>query len=171
MPAQLRAALPEDVLKVLDKYEKRGLYGAPEYEKVVSDEVNHRYLCRLSPWPEPVTRTFRNFNQKIYNYMQGPNEWSVTGTLKNWNRWSDLLRISTKTLVMGAKYDDTSPDDLLKMADLMGMKYDPVSPGDLLKMADSRSKARAWISGKCSHFTMYDDQLPYFTELLTFLKS
>jgi proline iminopeptidase len=103
--------------------------------------------------------------------MQGPNEWSVTGTLKNWNRWSDLLRISTKTLVMGAKYDEASPDDLLEMADLMGMKYDPVSPGDVRKMPDSRSKARAWISGRGSHFTMYHDQLPYFTELLTFLKS
>jgi len=31
--------------------------------------------------------------------------------------------------------------------------------------------ARAWISEKGSHGAMYDDQLPYFTELLTFLKS
>jgi proline iminopeptidase len=169
--AQLRAALPEDVIKILDQYEESGLYEAPEYEKVISDEVNRRYLCRLSPWPEPVTRTFRNFNQKIYNYMQGPKEWKVTGTLKNWNRWADLLRIGIKTLVMGAKYDEMSPDDLAEMADLMGMKYDPICPGDLKMMADSMPNTRAWISGKGSHFTIYDDQLAYFTELLTFLKS
>ena len=37
--------------------------------------------------------------------------------------------------------------------------------------SDSMPDARAWISGKGSHFTMYDDQRAYFTELLTFLKS
>ena len=53
----------------------------------------------------------------------------------------------------------------------MGAKYDEMPPEDLRKMADLMPNARAWISGKGSHFAMYDDQLPYFTELLTFLKS
>jgi proline iminopeptidase len=91
-------------------------------------------------------------NREIYKYLQRPNEFVVTGTLKNWDRWADLPRVSTRTLVMGAKYDEMPPEDLRKMADLM-------------------PDARAWISGKGSHFTMYDDQLAYFTELLTFLKS
>jgi len=149
---QLREALPEDVKEVLEKYEKSGQYEAPEYQKVVFDQLYSRYICRLSPWPEPITRDFRNWNQKIYNYMQGPNELVCTGTFKDWDRWADLPRIQAKTLVLGAKYDEMSPDDLRKMADLM-------------------PNARAWISEKGSHFAMYDDQLPYFTELLTFLKS
>jgi proline iminopeptidase len=84
--------------------------------------------------------------------MQGPNELFVSGTIKNWDRWADLHRIATKALVMGAKYDEMAPEDLRKMADLM-------------------PDASAWISEKGSHFTMYDDQVPYFTRLLTFLKS
>ena len=84
--------------------------------------------------------------------MQGPNELIATGAYKDWDRWADLPRIGTKTLVMGAKYDEMSPEDLRKMAELM-------------------PNARAWISDKGSHFAMYDDQLAYFTELLTFLKS
>ncbi len=149
---QLRAALPEDVKNLLDKYEKSGQYEAPEYKKVVFDQVYNQYICRLSPWPEPILRDFRNWNQKIYNYMQGPNELVCTGTFKDWDRWTDLPRIATKTLVMGAKYDEMSAEDLRKMADLM-------------------PNARAWISAKGSHFAMYDDQPAYFTELLTFLKS
>ena len=147
----LRAALPEDVIKILDKYEKSGDYDAPEYQKVVFEQMYLKHVCRLNPWPEPATRTLRNLNQKIYNYIQGPNEFTVTGTMKSWDRWADLARIHTKTLVMGAKYDEMDPEDLKKMADLM-------------------PNARAWISDQGSHFTMYDDQRPYFIELLNFLK-
>lgn len=150
--AELRAALPNEVIKVLDKYEKAGAYKAPEYEKIVFEQVYTRHLCRLNPWPEPWARAFRNWNQKIYNYIVGPNEFVVTGTMKNWERWSDLSRIRTKTLVMGAKYDTMSPEDLQKMA-------------------DSMPDARAWIAENGSHMTMYDDQVPYFRKLLTFLKS
>jgi proline iminopeptidase len=136
----------------LDQYEKAGNYDAPEYEKVMLEQVYTRHLCRLNPWPEPVERALRNLNPKIYNYMQGPNEFVVTGTFKNWERWADLSRIKTRTLVMGAKYDEMSDDDLRRMA-------------------ASMPNARAWISDRGSHFTMWDDQVPYFRELLLFLKS
>ena len=66
-------------------------------------------------------------NDKIYNYIVGPNELIVTGTMKNWERWADLPRIRTNTLVIGAKYDEMSPEDLRKMA-------------------ESTPNARAWIS-------------------------
>jgi proline iminopeptidase len=67
------------------------------------EQVYTRHLCRLNPTPEPVTRAFRNLNEKVYHYIQGANEFIVTGTMKNWERWTDLPRIRTKTLVLGAK--------------------------------------------------------------------
>jgi proline iminopeptidase len=150
--AGLRAALPDDVKTILDKYEKTGDYQAPEYQKVMFEQIYTRHLCRLNPWPEPLTRGFRHLNEKIYNYIQGPNEFTVTGTMKGWERWADLPRIRTKTLVLGAKYDEMSPEDLRKMA-------------------ESLPNARVWISEIGSHLAMYDDQIPYFRQLLTFLKS
>jgi proline iminopeptidase len=150
--AELRAALPDDVKTILDKYEKVGDYQAPEYQKVMFDEVYTRHLCRLNPWPEPVTRGFRHLNDKIYNYMQGPNEFMVTGTFKGWERWDDLPRIHTKTLILGAEYDEMSTQDLRKMA-------------------ESMPNGEAWISENGSHLAMYDDQIPYFRRLLTFLKA
>jgi proline iminopeptidase len=150
--AELHAALPQDVIRTLDKYEKAGAYEAPEYQNLMLEQVYSRHVCRLKPWPEPLTRAFRNLNPKVYNYLQGPNEFVVTGTMKTWERWSDLARIRTRTLVMGAKYDE-------------------MSPKDLQKMADSMPDARAWISENGSHMAMYDDQIAYFRNLLTFLKS
>jgi proline iminopeptidase len=150
--AELHAALPDDVIRILDKYEKAEAYEAPEYEEIMLKQVYFRYVCRLNPWPEPLLRMLRNLNTKVYNYIQGPNEFVVTGTMKNWERWSDLPRIRTRTLVMGANYDEMSAEDLKKMA-------------------DSMPDAHAWISENGSHMAMYDDQIAYFRKLLTFLKS
>lgn len=149
--ATLRSDLPPKTITVLDKYERAGQYDAPEYQKVMVEQVYTKHLCRLSPWPEPLERGFRQFNDKVYNYMQGPNEMIVTGNFKNWERWDDLPRIKTKALVMGAKYDEMSPENMRKMASLM-------------------TNARAWISPIGSHMTFYDDQVPYFRALLKFLK-
>ena len=33
-----------------------------------------KIICRLKPWPEPVTRAFRLANLKIYNQMQGKSD-------------------------------------------------------------------------------------------------
>ena len=101
---------------------------------------------------EPVERVLRNMNPKIGNYMFGPNEIVVTGTLKDWNRWADLPRIQTRSLLIGAKYDELPETDMRKMAAIM-------------------PHARAWTSDQGSHFTMWDDQMAYFRELLRFLKS
>ena len=150
--AALRAALPSDILAVLDKYEKAGNYTAPEYQNVMLGQVYTRFICRLDPWPEPLQRAFRNFNEKVYNYLQGPNEFVVTGAFKNWERWNDLHRIQTRTLTIGAQYDEMDPEDMKKMATMM-------------------PNAQSWISQKGSHMAFWDDQVPYFTSLLTFLKT
>jgi proline iminopeptidase len=47
------------------------------------EELYPKMICRLSPWPEPVTRAFRYANLKIYNQMQGKSEFLVTGNLKD----------------------------------------------------------------------------------------
>ena len=38
-----------------------------------------------------------------------PNEFVITGTFKDWNRWNDLPKIKTPTLVIGVRYDEMNP--------------------------------------------------------------
>src|SRR5499427_1543834 len=90
---KLKAALPPDVVAVLNKYEAAGDFDNPEYQEVMFREVYHRHVCRLDPWPDPVARAFKHFNPQVYNTMQGPNEFVVTGTFKDWDRWKDLRGI------------------------------------------------------------------------------
>jgi proline iminopeptidase len=150
--ALLRSRLPVNVIAVLDKYEEAGDYKSPEYQQVVLEQVYSRHICRVNPWPEPLLRCFGHLNERVYNSMQGPNELVITGSYKNWERWNDLPKIRARALTMGARYDEMNPDDMRRMAKLM-------------------PNAQAWISDKGSHMSFYDDQIPYFEALLTFLKS
>jgi proline iminopeptidase len=147
----LRAALPAADRATLDKYEKLNKTDDPAYQAVI-DKIYAAHVCRLpQPWPEPIQRIFGKANQHIYNLMQGPNEFVITGNLKTWDRWADLPKIKTPTLVMGAKYDEMDPDQIRREGKLI--------PG-----------AKTWISTRGSHMCMYDDQDAYFGALVPFLQ-
>jgi len=148
---KLRNELPPDAIATMQKYEAKGAYEAPEYQKILMEQVYARHLCRLDPWPEPAERYLRYLNTKIYNYMQGPSELTVTGTYKDWDRTGDLKDIRTRALLIGARYDTMDPEEMKRIASTM-------------------PNARVAISEKGSHCTLYDDQQWYFEELIRFLK-
>lgn len=149
--AELRRALPAEVVAVLDKYESKGDYENPQYQQAMMGYVYAKHLCRLNPWPEPVERAFRHFNLQVYNVMQGPNEFVITGNFKDWDRWQDLPKIKTPTLVVGARYDTMSAEDLRRESELL-------------------PNARLAICERGSHLAMWDDQQTYFRHLLGFIR-
>ncbi|MBI4552546.1 MAG: proline iminopeptidase-family hydrolase, partial [Candidatus Latescibacteria bacterium] len=148
---ELRRKLPPDIIKVLEKYETKGEYTAPEYEEVMFTQIYARHLCRLDPWPEPVTRMIRHLNTTVYNTMQGPNEFVVNGTFKDWDRWNNLPAIRVPTLLSGARHDTMRVEDIQKMGKLI-----PTS--------------RVSVCENGSHLSMYDDQDVYFRDLIQFVK-
>lgn len=147
---ELRAKLPAQTQATMAKYEKAGKYDAPEYQDIILNQIYSQYICRLNPWPNPLMRSFTHFNAQIYNTMQGPNEFVITGNFKNWNVWDKLPTITVPTLVIGAKYDEMSLDDKRKMASLI--------PNSRLLICEG------------SHLSMYDDQQHYFNGVIQFLK-
>ncbi|HLR43323.1 MAG TPA: proline iminopeptidase-family hydrolase [Pseudogracilibacillus sp.] len=108
---ELRDKLPVHVLDKLKEYEENEDYSNPEYEALLDEHLNNKYICRLDPWPEAALRGFGNLNQQVYETLHGPNEFLVTGNYKDWNRWDDLEKITVPTLVLGAKYDSMSLED------------------------------------------------------------
>jgi proline iminopeptidase len=148
----LEAELSPADQAAIGRYEAAGQFDAPEYNRILTEKLYAKHVCRLAKLPEPLTRTFRKANEHIYNVMQGPNEFVVTGNFKHWDRWADLPKISTPTLVMGARYDEMDPEQMRRVAALI--------PG-----------AQLFISERGSHLTLYDDQEPYFAALTRFLRS
>jgi proline iminopeptidase len=133
-------------------FETAGDFDNPEYMRIAMEEYYPQIICRLKPWPEPVTRAFRQANEKIYNQMQGKSEFEVTGNLKDWERWDRLHEIRVQTLTMGATYDEMDPEDMIKMAKLMPNAASSICPNG-------------------SHLSLWDDQAVYFAQLIGFLKS
>jgi proline iminopeptidase len=147
---ELRSKFPPDVLATMEKYEKTGNYEAAEYQELIMNVLYSKHICRLDPWPDPLTRSFKHANLQIYNTMQGPNEFVVTGNFKDWSAWERLNTVKTPTLVIGAKFDTMSIDDKKRMAMLI--------PNSRLLICEG------------SHLAMYDDQQNYFNGLIKFLK-
>lgn len=125
-------------------------YGNPEYTRIVMETLYPQMICRLKPWPEPLSRAFRLANEKIYHQMQGKSEFEVTGNLRDWERWDRLHEIKVKTLTIGAKYDGMDPLDMQKMAKIIPNASSAICPNG-------------------SHMAMWDDQSTYFSHLLGFL--
>jgi len=148
---QLKSQMPDSIQKKLDAYEEKQDYNNPDYQSLVVQYLYNEHVCRVLPWPDPVARTFKNFNQQVYNVMQGPNEFVITGNFKDWGAWDKLPRIKVPTLCIGAKYDEMNPDDIRREGELI-------------------PNSRVYICPNGSHLCMWDDQQNYFRELIRFLK-
>jgi L-proline amide hydrolase len=107
---RLRAELPPEVQKTLLQHEAAGTVDSPEYQEAVS-VFYRRHLCRLETWPECVNRAFAKLEQnpEVYHTMNGPSEFHVIGTLKEWDILSRLGEIQAPTLVIGGRYDEATP--------------------------------------------------------------
>jgi len=105
---RLRSELPAEVLAVLDQHERAGTTDDPAYA-AAEMEFYRRHLCRLDPWPDCLTRSMTGMRREIYETMQGPNEFVITGTLADWDITPRLGEIGVPTLVTSGRYDEATP--------------------------------------------------------------
>ena len=107
---RLRGELPEEVQRVLDEHEAAGTADSPEYEEAMMDFYK-RHVIRFDPMPAGVQRTFAQLaeNPDVYMHMQGPNEFVIVGTLKDWDITGRLGEIDVPTLVTSGRHDECTP--------------------------------------------------------------
>ncbi|HST26629.1 MAG TPA: proline iminopeptidase-family hydrolase [Gaiellaceae bacterium] len=108
--SRLRAELPEEIRQVLDEHEAAGTTESPEYEEAMMAFYS-RHVIRVDPMPAGVARTFEKLteNPGVYNHMQGPNEFVITGTFKDWDITGRLGEIHVPTLVTSGRHDECTP--------------------------------------------------------------
>ncbi|KUJ11700.1 proline iminopeptidase [Mollisia scopiformis] len=91
---KLRSQLPQDVQDTLSKHEKDGTTDSAEYE-AASQVFYERHLKEDST---------------VYNVMNGPNEFHITGTLKEWSVVDEVHKIKVPTLLINGKYDEAQDE-------------------------------------------------------------
>ncbi len=107
---RLRADMPQPVQDALSRHEQAGTTDDPEYQKA-SMAFYERHVCRVVPFPPEVTETFDQIarNPTVYTTMNGPNEFFVVGTLRNWSVIDRLPAIEVPTLLVSGRYDEATP--------------------------------------------------------------
>jgi proline iminopeptidase len=150
--ARLRAELPASVRATLDRCEASGATGSAEY-KAAAMEFYRRHVLRLSPWPPEVERTFELIERRpVYALMNGPSEFTITGTIRDIDLSSQLPRIRTPTLVLGGRYDEVSPAVAQQIASAI--------PG-----------ARSVTFSESSHLPFWEERERFMAVLSSFLRS
>jgi proline-specific peptidase len=108
--ARLRAELPPEVEATLREHEEAGTTDSPEYEEATM-VFYLRHLCRAEPWPDWLVECFQKLaaNPEVYHAMNGPSEFHVIGTIRDWDITPRLGRIQVPTLVFSGRHDEVTP--------------------------------------------------------------
>jgi L-proline amide hydrolase len=107
---RLRAELPADVQETLTRHEEAGTTSNPEYGEACM-VFYRRHVCRLPEWPDYVLRSFEFIEEQgvVYQTMNGPSEFHITGPLKDWDITDRLGEIRIPTLVITGEFDEATP--------------------------------------------------------------
>ena len=107
---RLRADLPPEVQATLLRHEEAGTTDDPEY--TAAEEVFYaRHVCRVVPNPPEVAASFAAIAEDptVYHTMNGPSEFHVIGSLREWSVVDEVPKISVPTLVITGAHDEATP--------------------------------------------------------------
>jgi L-proline amide hydrolase len=115
---RLRDELPPQVQATLLKHERAGTTSHSEYKEAMRVFYD-RHVCRVTPWPDEVARTFKAIDDDptVYMTMNGPSEFHVVGNLKTWSIIDRLDDIRVPTLLISGRYDEATPAVVQPFAD------------------------------------------------------
>jgi L-proline amide hydrolase len=107
---RLRQLLPADVQHTLARHEAAGTTDSEEYQQAMM-RFYERHLCRIVPFPAPLQRTFDLLEEDptVYHTMNGPSEFHVIGTLRDWDITPRLNEIRVPVLVISGEHDEATP--------------------------------------------------------------
>jgi L-proline amide hydrolase len=106
----LRAELPPEVEATLRRHEEAGSTDDPEYAEACMVFYG-RHVCRLDPWPSEVVEAFAWLERDptVYHTMNGPSEFHVIGSIKEWQSKDRLASIEVPTLLVSGRHDEATP--------------------------------------------------------------
>jgi L-proline amide hydrolase len=107
---RLRGELPPEVEETLQRHEEAGTTDDPAYEEACM-VFYKRHLCRLDDWPQELIDSFGWIakDPTVYHTMNGPSEFHVIGSIKDWQSKDRLGEIGVPTLLTSGRYDEATP--------------------------------------------------------------
>jgi proline iminopeptidase len=103
-----RRELPGETQSLMARHEAAGDYQHPDYQAAL-ETLYRRNFCRVWPYPEPLARAIQHMATPVYTTMWGPNEFTCTGNLLEWDRTDRLGEIAVPTLITVGEFDEVHP--------------------------------------------------------------
>ncbi len=100
---------PQDIQNTIEQSEQEETTDSAEYNKAMM-AFYKRHMCRVDPWPKEMEKDMEEMNQQVYNFMWGASEFTVTGTLKNFDATGHLHEINIPTLFTCGRFDEATPE-------------------------------------------------------------
>lgn len=115
---RLRAALPENVQATLMQHETAGTTSSQEYQTAMM-VFYKRHVLKMDEYPDFVQASFDQIDAdpEVYHTMNGPSEFYVIGSLKEWSILDRLGEIRVPTLILSGEDDEVTPATMQLVAD------------------------------------------------------
>jgi proline iminopeptidase len=124
---ELLATLPDSMQQAVRRREAARQYDAPDYQAALG-EFYSRYVWR-HPVAADLDSTFAQVGERLYNYMQGPSEFTITGTLREYDATPLLPGIKVPVLYTTGEFDEANPETIRRFASLTPGAQVVVFPG------------------------------------------
>ncbi len=149
---RLIGLLPEWASAAIQKYGEMEEFDNPEYLRGVQ-EFYRRHLLRMDSIPVDAQKSLDYGNSRnVYRIMNGPNEFTINGTIRDWDISGKISSISVPTLITVGEFDEVTP---------------VVAQQIHHEIKNSKLK----VFKGCSHLTMWEDRAGYINELRRFMDS
>jgi proline-specific peptidase len=113
---RLVTTLSESSQRAIRKAERTGNYDDSSYQNAIN-EFYGQFVWR-HPVKADLDSMLATFNPSIYTYMQGPSEFTITGTLTNYDATAFLEHIKVPVLYTVGEFDEANPDIVRRFAAL-----------------------------------------------------
>jgi L-proline amide hydrolase len=147
----LRADLPPGVDDTLRRHEEAGTTDDPEYA-AACEVFYRRHLCRLDPWPQGVIDGLAKLDEDptVYHTMNGPSEFHVIGSIKDWSSTDRLDEIHVPAFVISGEFDEATPALQVPLVD--GLRT-------------AGNEVEQVVMPGCSHLPMWEEPHAYLAHV------
>ena len=124
---RLVRTLSDSSQKAIATREAEGKFDAPDYQAALG-EFYGKYVWRR-PVQADLDSTMSHVNEGLYNYMQGPSEFTIVGTLKTYDATPFLKDVKVPVLFTVGEFDEADPPTVRKHARITPGAKVAVIPG------------------------------------------
>ena len=104
--AELKFQLPSDLLLAIKRSEETRHYCDRKYRAAIRELVRRHYSRGLKGDEKEHNFTLAHMNRGLYRSAWGPNDFVVTGTLKEWDITRALHQVHVPCLITVGKFDE-----------------------------------------------------------------